>query len=133
VSLLVPKELLLKCEPDVASGGVTGHHGLCQVGGDGVGDLRLDDTIHAVPVWQVGCRVVLEDVVLRGVLVNNEEKLIAPTFVVIVGEFEDDVHHVADVLDTGGMIVHVDDGSGLMCSMAWWKSDVGATTLETWD
>jgi hypothetical protein len=53
-------------------------------------------------------------VVLQGVLADDEEELIAPALVVVVGEVEDDVHQVADVLDTGGMVVQVDDGGGLM-------------------
>jgi hypothetical protein len=104
-SLLVPKELLLECEPDVASGGVAGHHDLCPVSGDGVGDPRLDNAIHEALVWEAGHQGVLEDVVLHGVLADDEEKLIAPALVVVDREVEDDVHKVADVLDTGGMVV----------------------------
>jgi hypothetical protein len=71
-SLLVAEELVLECEPDGASGGVTGHDGLLQVGGDGVGDPRLDDVVRAVPIREGGCRGFLEDMVLQGVLPNDE-------------------------------------------------------------
>jgi hypothetical protein len=53
-------------------------------------------------------------VVLQGVLADDEEELITPALVIVVGEVEDDVHQVADVLDTGGVVVQVDDGGGLM-------------------
>jgi hypothetical protein len=55
-SLLIPEELV-EHAPDVAGSGVAGHHGLRQVGGDGAGDSRLDDAIHATQSGKPGVGV----------------------------------------------------------------------------
>jgi hypothetical protein len=52
-------------------------------------------------------------VILQEVLADDKE-LVTPALVVVVGEVEDDVHEIADVLDTGSMMMKVDDGSCLM-------------------
>jgi hypothetical protein len=52
-------------------------------------------------------------VIFQRVLANDEE-LVGPALVVLVGEVEDDMDEVANVPDTGGMMMQVDDGGGLV-------------------
>jgi hypothetical protein len=59
------------------------------------------------------CRSVLEDVILQGVLADDEE-LVAPALIVVVGEVEDDVDEVANVLDAGCMTMQIDDSGSLV-------------------
>jgi hypothetical protein len=54
LSLLIPKELILERKPNVTRGGILRQDELRQVSGDVVGDPRLDDAIHAAPIWEVG-------------------------------------------------------------------------------
>jgi hypothetical protein len=55
----------------------------------------------------------LEDVILQGVLADDEE-LVAPALIVVVGEVEDDVDEVANVLDAGCMTMQIDDSGSLV-------------------
>jgi hypothetical protein len=104
-SLLIPEELILEGKPNGASRGIPREHRLRQVVGDGAGDPVLDDAVHAAPIRKIGRRGVLEDVIIQRVLADDEEELIAPTLVVVIGEVEDDVDEVANVLDAGCVVV----------------------------
>jgi hypothetical protein len=53
-------------------------------------------------------------VAVQGVFANDEEELIAPAGVVVVGEVEDDVNETPYVLDNDGLGVEVDDSSSLV-------------------
>jgi hypothetical protein len=111
-SLLIPEELILEGKPNGASRGIPREHRLRQVVGDGAGDPGLDDAVHAAPIRKIGRRGVLEDVIIRGVLADDEE-LTAPTLVVVIGEVEDDVDEVVNVLDAGCVVVQI-GGGGLV-------------------
>jgi hypothetical protein len=76
-------------------------------------------------IGEVGRWGIREDVILLRVLAGDEEKPITPVLVVVVGEIEDDVHQVANVLDTEGMVVQVDDGGGLICQHGLVEIGVG--------
>jgi hypothetical protein len=52
--------------------------------------------------------------ILQGILADDEEQLITPALVIVVGDVEDDMHQVADVLDTRGVMMQIDDDDGLM-------------------
>jgi hypothetical protein len=69
-------------------------------------------------------------VILQGVLADDEKQLITPALVIVVGDVEDDVHHIADVLNTRGVMMQVDDGGGLMgqhglVELLIWSGGVG--------
>jgi hypothetical protein len=53
-------------------------------------------------------------VILQGILAGDEEQLIMPTLVIVAGDVEDDVHQVADVPDTRGVMMQIDDSGSLM-------------------
>jgi hypothetical protein len=45
--------------------------------------------------------------------------LIAPTLVVVIGEVEDDVDEVANVLNAGFVVVQIDEAAASCRNMAW--------------
>lgn len=114
MSLPVPEKLILEGEPDGAGSGATLHGCFSKVEGDEAEDPRLDDAIHVHPVVAVRRGAIGEDVAVHGVLTDDEEDLIAPTNVVVVGEVEDDMDETLDALDSISLGVEVDDNGSLV-------------------
>jgi hypothetical protein len=141
-SLPIAEKLILKGKSCDAGSGSTLHDHLSKFRGDGTGDPRLDNAIHACPVREGRRGSIVKDVAVQGVLADDEENLIALTRVVVGGEVEDDVDETLDVLDSDDLWVKVDDGSSLveedgvtktLGSITIWLRDVGLSVVVVRD
>jgi hypothetical protein len=73
-----------------------------------------NDAIPPFLVWGRGGRSVEEDVVLEGEAADSEQELLAPSSVRAGGGIEDDGDEAADVLNSGGLGVEVQNGGSLV-------------------
>jgi hypothetical protein len=138
-SFPIPEKLVLESQPSGASSGAAFHGHFSKVRGDGAGDPGLDNAVHACPVGEVRRGSVIEDVAVQGVFASDEEELIAPAGVVVVGEVEDDVNETLNILRSDGLGVEVDDRSSLvkedgvveaLVSTTRWIIEVGLIVVD---
>jgi hypothetical protein len=111
---LIPEELGLNGEPNVAGGGAMLGDGVGEVVGDGAEEPSPHDTVHANPVGGVGSGGVREDMALQGVPPKGEEEGLAPPSIEGGGPVEAEWDEEADVLHGGRLRVEVEEGGGLV-------------------
>jgi len=87
-----------------------------EIVGEGAVEPGADDAVHALPVRRVQGTVVLKNVVLKRVLAQGEQELLAPPSEAAGGDVEDDVDKMADVLDGHCLGVEVKNSSSLLKS-----------------
>jgi hypothetical protein len=75
---LIPEELGLDGEPEVASGGAVLGDGVSEVVGDGTEEPRAHDAVHPDPIGGGGNGGVGEHMAFQGVTPKSEEKGLAP-------------------------------------------------------
>lgn len=111
---MIPKELGFDHEPCLAGGGVALEVGIGEVIGDRSGDPGLDNVIHAHPVQDGQGGGIAEDVVLEGILADDEDEPLAPPCVAAGVEVEDGVDETQDVLDGNSLSVDVQECSNFV-------------------
>jgi hypothetical protein len=110
----IVKELRLDGEPNDACSSAGLQYSLHKIVGDRPVNPGTNDAIHMIPVGKDHDGGIALDVVLQGELPDGEEKLLAPTGVIVGGQVEDGRDEQPDVVDGDNLGVKMKKGRGFM-------------------